>query len=69
MSLGLLTSASFGWRRVIGIADQHVVCAAPCHWNWWGGRRVGGVAVVRVRVLAGKTALSFEAELVQNRHF
>ena len=32
LSLGLLTSASSGWRRVIAIADQGVVWAALCHW-------------------------------------
>ena len=48
MSLGLLTRAWSGWRRVIGIgeqgvlwaapclgiADQGVVWVAPCHWDW-----------------------------------
>ena len=29
MSLGLVTRASSGWRRVIRIADQGVVWAAP----------------------------------------
>ena len=27
----LLGSASSWWRRVLGIADQGVVCVAPCH--------------------------------------
>ena len=31
VSLGLVTRASSGWRRVIGIADQGVVWVAPCH--------------------------------------
>ena len=30
MSLGLLTRASSGWRRVLEIADQGVVWVAPC---------------------------------------
>ena len=34
VSLGLLTRAWSGWRRVIGIGDQGVVWAAPCHWDW-----------------------------------
>ena len=42
MSLGLLTRASSGWRRVIGIADQGVVWVAPHHWDCSHGRRLGG---------------------------
>ena len=42
MSLGLLGRASSGWRQVIGIADQGVVWAAPCHWDCLAGRRLGG---------------------------
>ena len=48
MSLGLVSKASSGWRRVfgiadqgvvsgrrvIGIADQGVVRVAPRHWDW-----------------------------------
>ena len=43
MSLGLLTRASsVCWRCVIKIGDQGVVWAAPCHWDCWGRRHVGG---------------------------
>ena len=31
VSLRLVSRASCGWRRVIGIADQGVVWVAPCH--------------------------------------
>ena len=42
MSLGLLTRASSGWRRVIRIGEQGVVWVAPCHWDCRPGRGVGG---------------------------
>ena len=38
MSLGLLTRALSGWRRVFGIADQGLVWVALCLWAC----RVGG---------------------------
>ena len=44
----LLTRASSGWRRVLGIADQGVVWVAPCLWELVGvsrgWRRVLGIA-------------------------
>ena len=63
MSLGLLTRASSGWRRVIGIADQGVVWVALCHWiagqgvvwvalcywDCWAGHRVGGAMSLGLR--------------------
>ena len=42
MALGLVSRASSGWRCVIRIADQGVVWVAPCHWDCWAGRRLGG---------------------------
>ena len=41
MSLGLVSKAWSGWRRVLGIGDQSVVWVALCHWDCWAGRRLG----------------------------
>ena len=48
MSLGLLTRASSGWRRVIQIADQGVVWVAPCHSDCRPARRLGGAVSFRL---------------------
>ena len=42
MSSGLVSRAWSGWCRVIVIADQGVFWVAPCHQDWFPGRRVGG---------------------------
>ena len=54
MSLGLLTRASSGWRRVFGIADQGIV-AVPVR--------------VAAGVLASQNGSFLKAALVQNRNF
>ena len=40
MSLGLLTRASSGGAVSLGLLGA--VWVAPCHWDWWSGRRLGG---------------------------
>ena len=54
MSLGLLTRASSGWRRVFGIADQGLVAV---------------LVRVAAGILASQNGSFLKAALVQNRHF
>ena len=54
MPLGLVTRASFGWRRVLRIADQGLVAV---------------LARVAAGVLASQNGSFLKAALVQNRHF
>ena len=49
---GLLTKASSGWRRVIGIADQGVLWVAPCRADCWAGRCLGASGWRRVLGIA-----------------
>ena len=58
MSLGLLTRASSGWRRVIGTGSSR------------GSARSKTVHFKRpVRALADQSGSFLKAGLVQNRHF
>ena len=81
MSLGLLTRASSGWRRVLGIAGQGLVAvlvrvAAGVLASQNGSFLKAALVqnrnfwrLARVRALAGQNVSFLKAGLVQNRHF
>ena len=81
MSLGLLTRASSGWRRVFGIAEQGLVAvlvrvAAGVLASQNGSFLKAALVqnrhfwrLARVRTLAGQDVSFLKAGIVQNRHF
>ena len=80
MSLGLVTRASSGWRRVFGIADQGLIALlvrVRCILASQNGSFLEAALVqnrhfwrlVRVRALADQNGSFLKADLVQNRHF